>query len=490
MFSVIAFQQPENILLNERMHILITDFGSAAIEGQPSAVEESKGRVSRRGPPSRQSSVKSCEENTSEAGPAAVTTVIPDSPGPASTASNDDIVSQQQQDADSIRTRRRSFVGTADYVPPEMLTDKQSSRATDLWALGCLVYQLLAGLPPFRAPTDYHIFQKVMQLEYSFPEGFDITAQDLVKRLLVREPAARLGHDSVGGYAVLKRHKFYAGIYWDKLHEQKAPEISASLAPSDFPERSGSISVAGLARIEPGLDDRQLTRLMGLSLHGDDFAVAAASELGGGGTTPVNDNAFTNIPLQTLAASQPSLSESVPTPHPLRVSGRSGILSRQTTKVASLMDLSDDEKRERIVKQSCSNEWHRFVENNLILKQGFVEKKKGLFPRRRMLLLTTGPHLYYIDPTAMVLKGEIPWSVELRPEAKTFKIFFIHTPNRTYYLIDPNNNAVQWCDAIEEVYTAKYGPRGSATAPLGETPSEASTALFPARRSSRGEGGN
>lgn len=52
---------------------------------------------------------------------------------------------------------------------------------------------------------------------------------------------------------------------------------------------------------------------------------------------------------------------------------------------------------------------------------------QGLFARRRMLLLTTGPHLYYVDPATMVLKGEIPWSPELRPEPKNFKTFFVHT---------------------------------------------------------------
>jgi 3-phosphoinositide dependent protein kinase-1 len=44
-----------------------------------------------------------------------------------------------------------------------------------------------------------------------------------------------------------------------------------------------------------------------------------------------------------------------------------------------------------------------------------------------MLLLTLGPHLYYVDPVNMVLKGEIPWSPELRVEPKNFKIFFVHT---------------------------------------------------------------
>lgn len=44
-----------------------------------------------------------------------------------------------------------------------------------------------------------------------------------------------------------------------------------------------------------------------------------------------------------------------------------------------------------------------------------------------MLLLTQGPHMYYVDPVNMVLKGEIPWSQELRVEPKNFKIFFVHT---------------------------------------------------------------
>lgn len=52
---------------------------------------------------------------------------------------------------------------------------------------------------------------------------------------------------------------------------------------------------------------------------------------------------------------------------------------------------------------------------------------QGLFARRRQLLLTEGPHLYYVDPVNKVLKGEIPWSPELCPEAKNFKTFFVHT---------------------------------------------------------------
>lgn len=59
---------------------------------------------------------------------------------------------------------------------------------------------------------------------------------------------------------------------------------------------------------------------------------------------------------------------------------------------------------------------------------------QGLFARRRQLLLTEGPHLYYVDPVNKVLKGEIPWSPELRPEAKNFKTFFVHTVGAVCFL--------------------------------------------------------
>lgn len=59
---------------------------------------------------------------------------------------------------------------------------------------------------------------------------------------------------------------------------------------------------------------------------------------------------------------------------------------------------------------------------------------QGLFARRRQLLLTEGPHLYYVDPVNKVLKGEIPWSPELRPEAKNFKTFFVHTVGAACFL--------------------------------------------------------
>lgn len=87
--------------------------------------------------------------------------------------------------------------------------------------------------------------------------------------------------------------------------------------------------------------------------------------------------------------------------------------------------------------QKDDNKWQQFVEGEIIIKQGFVNKRKGLFARKRMLLLTTGPRLFYIDPVQMIKKGEIPMSPDLRCEAKNFKIFFVHTVSSRIRLLFP-----------------------------------------------------
>ncbi|KAG6923929.1 3-phosphoinositide dependent protein kinase 1 [Chelydra serpentina] len=315
--------------------------------------------------------------------------------------------------ADSRQARANSFVGTAQYVSPELLTEKSACKSSDLWALGCIIYQLVAGLPPFRAGNEYLIFQKIIKLEYDFPEKFFPKAKDLVEKLLVLDATKRLGCEEMGGYGPLKAHPFFESITWEDLHHQIPPKLTAYL-----PAMSE--------------DDEDC--------YGN------------------YDNLLSQFGCMQVSGSASSHSLSAPeTSHP-QTSGNIEQYIHDLDNNSFELDLqfSEDEKRLLLAKQAGGNPWHQFVENNLILKMGPVDKRKGLFARRRQLLLTEGPHLYYVDPVNKVLKGEIPWSLELRPEAKNFKTFFVHTPNRTYYLMDPSGNAHKWCKKIHEVWRHRY----------------------------------
>ncbi|KAI0745389.1 kinase-like protein [Earliella scabrosa] len=137
----------------------------------------------------------------------------------------------------------KTFVGTAQYVSPELLEHNESSKSSDFWALGCIIYQMIAGRFVFRGLADW---QKIKQLEYSFPEGFDEQAQDLVRKLLVRDPDQRLGAGPPGSpfdMEALRSHPFFAPINWRTLWTDPAPPMEAGLVKRDPVPQSSNVSI-------------------------------------------------------------------------------------------------------------------------------------------------------------------------------------------------------------------------------------------------------
>ncbi|KAL0240013.1 hypothetical protein GEMRC1_010121 [Eukaryota sp. GEM-RC1] len=102
-----------------------------------------------------------------------------------------------------------SFAGSALYVPPEMLEGGQFSYATDLWSLGCIIFEMLTGRSPFNAKTDYLTFQLILTCTYTFPPSFDEDTKCLVRSLLKRHPEERLGFKNL---QYLTNHRFFSDL--------------------------------------------------------------------------------------------------------------------------------------------------------------------------------------------------------------------------------------------------------------------------------------
>lgn len=232
--------KPENVLLDGNMHTLIADFGSAKmVEGGVAPVQQQQ----------QQEKEKVKEELT-----------------PVENGYSRGGGGGGGQNPRYQRGRKNSFVGTAQYVSPEILKGQPSTAAVDLWALGCIIYQMVSGLPPFRGGSEYLIFQSILKQELSFPEGFDALARDLVEKLLVLDPCARIGAKEIGNlnrYDSIRSHAFFAGIDWDRVHEQEPPKIYPYL-PGLEAEQTVVYRVPD--HLEPGLGEKQLTRLLGLDL--------------------------------------------------------------------------------------------------------------------------------------------------------------------------------------------------------------------------------
>ncbi|CAL5351418.1 unnamed protein product [Camellia sinensis] len=78
-----------------------------------------------------------------------------------------------------------TFVGTAAYVPREVLNSSPATFGNDLWALGCTVYQMLSGTSPFKDASEWLIFQRLIARDIRYPNYFSEEARDLIDQLLV-----------------------------------------------------------------------------------------------------------------------------------------------------------------------------------------------------------------------------------------------------------------------------------------------------------------
>jgi len=124
-------------------------------------------------------------------------------------------------DVDKRTERMNTFVGTAQYVSPEMLHDSAvAGFGSDLWALGCVVFQMLTGSPPFKSNSEYVTFQKILATDYSFPADVPQVGQSFVKALLTLEPQDRLGFFDIND---LRKHPLLKGVSVESLPDQAPP---------------------------------------------------------------------------------------------------------------------------------------------------------------------------------------------------------------------------------------------------------------------------
>jgi aurora kinase, other len=89
-------------------------------------------------------------------------------------------------------SRRNTLCGTLDYLPPEMVEGRQHDEMADVWSLGILLYEFLVGVPPFEANGHSETYRRISKVDLRFPASVTEEAQDLIAKLLVKEPSRRL----------------------------------------------------------------------------------------------------------------------------------------------------------------------------------------------------------------------------------------------------------------------------------------------------------
>ncbi|KOM50754.1 hypothetical protein LR48_Vigan08g158100 [Vigna angularis] len=133
-----------------------------------------------------------------------------------------------------------SFVGTEEYIAPEIITGSGHTSAVDWWALGILLYEMFYGYTPFRGKTRQRTFTNILHKDLKFPKSKQVSfsAKQLMYRLLNRETKSRLG--SREGANEIKNHPFFRGVNWALVRCTKPPELDAPLFETTEEEKEAN----------------------------------------------------------------------------------------------------------------------------------------------------------------------------------------------------------------------------------------------------------
>lgn len=198
--------KPENFLIDGTGHVKLTDFGLAAGFLAPQKIESMRIKLKEVGN-------------------------IPASAVPFGRPMEERSLKERREGYRSLRENNvnyaKSIVGSPDYMAPEVLKGEEYDFTVDYWSLGCMLFEALAGYPPFAGASVDETWQNLKRWqhvlrkpEYEDPNYFlSRRTWDLITRLIsVKSHRLR-------GIKDVQAHDYFREVAWDRIRQERAPFV-------------------------------------------------------------------------------------------------------------------------------------------------------------------------------------------------------------------------------------------------------------------------
>ncbi|KNA18294.1 hypothetical protein SOVF_072180, partial [Spinacia oleracea] len=197
--------KPENVLIQENGHLMLVDFDLST-------------KLAPKSPKNRPSfeSVKTAELEKKKTQLPRLSSFY--KCGKSGFSLEDSVNSEKLQpvapnklsfESDSVG-KSNSFVGTEEYVAPEIILGNGHDYAVDWWSFGVVLYEMLYGTTPFRGVNRKETFHRIISKSPDLV-GETTALRDLIRKLLEKDPKVRISLEEIKG------HDFFKGVDWDMI---------------------------------------------------------------------------------------------------------------------------------------------------------------------------------------------------------------------------------------------------------------------------------
>ena len=373
--------KPENVLLTGDGHIKLSDFGAAVLLTDEMTAATSEWQ-------------------------AEFTALLQDRKDKAESYAS----RQEEEDAlmegRMARGRRTSFVGTPEYVSPELLEGLGISYEADLWAYGLILYKMATGCLPFDSRTEYLRYKQIEAGRYTFPKHMrDDDARDLVSKLLQVDPSARIG--AGGCYDDIRAHPFFArdGKSWEERLETVPPFVGLTvteIADSEVDdtddggrdsddEANGGPNLFVRGEVPPDLEEEEDSEQ--LSMHGRPYSIPGSEK---------------RLQCKVALKDVKSMANTI------------GMCRGEPFDITPFV-------KEPYVDAAAGE---------VILAAGPIRKRKGLSIKSRVLIVTSWGRCFYCSPKDRAIMGCIVLDDRTSVVCSGKRSFELRGADRTYYMTD------------------------------------------------------